>query len=443
MPTTTAKESTNSEGEQRRKRRFLVRLVLVMVGGMFLDGYTLGIVGPVSPVMAEDWGLSDVWQGAIAATPMIGMLIAAPIGGILSDKLGRKPLFKADLVLFCLGALATLFVQNPEQLFAARLVLGFAVGIEYAVGWTMLSETAPTRLRGRLMASTLVAWAVGFMVAYVVGIILNGAQVDWRITLASGLIPSIALLIGRIGIPESPRWLWVKGRRDEANSVASRYFSSDIQDDIQNESTTPGSFRMLFSKRHWRATVFVSVFWFCATAPYFAISTFASSILPRFNLDGNIGSILVTGFGALAVVMTVFLIDKIGRRPLTIPPQWACTIVLVVIGLWTTAPPLVVLGLFLAFSFLNQIFNTLTGIYPAEVFPTEIRSMGTGFGAAVSRLGGFAGTFLLPWSMSNLGQNTTMLIAAGVALVGAIVSQWLAPETAGRRLSETNVDLVK
>jgi MFS transporter, putative metabolite transport protein len=110
---------------------------------------------------------------------------------------------------------------------------------------------------------------------------------------------------------------------------------------------------------------------------------------------------------------------------------------LAVIGLWAGAPPVVILILFLTFSFFNAIYPTLTGIYPTELFPTEIRGLGTGFGAAVSRIGAGLGTFLLPWSMSNLGISTTMLIAAGIAGVGAGLSQWLAPETKGKSLSET------
>jgi MFS transporter, putative metabolite transport protein len=91
---------------------------------------------------------------------------------------------------------------------------------------------------------------------------------------------------------------------------------------------------------------------------------------------------------------------------------------------------------FLAYSFFNAGYNTLTGIYPAEVFPTEIRGLGTGFATAVSRVGAGAGTFLLPWSMTNFGAGPTMLCAAGLTVLGAALSQWLAPETKGMTLTE-------
>jgi putative MFS transporter len=126
-------------------------------------------------------------------------------------------------------------------------------------------------------------------------------------------------------------------------------------------------------------------------------------------------------------VVTVLLIDKVGRRVLCVPPQWLCTVLLAILGFWAGAPGWVVLTLFLAFSFFNAGYNTLKGIYPGEVFPTEIRGIGTGFATAVSRVGAGAGTFLLPISMTDLGPGPTMLFAAGLAFTGAALSQWLAP----------------
>ena len=131
------------------------------------------------------------------------------------------------------------------------------------------------------------------------------------------------------------------------------------------------------------------------------------------------------------------LIDRVGRRALTVPPQWLCAAILAIIGLWAGAPPIIVLALFLAFSFFTAIYGPVTSVYPGEVFATEIRRIRTGFAAAVSRIGAALGTFLLPWSMTNLGTSVTMLIAAGIALVGAALSQWFAPETKGMPLTKT------
>jgi MFS transporter, putative metabolite transport protein len=429
------------------KRRFMRRLIAVLIGGMFLDGYILGIIGPVTDEMGADLGLSTLWLGLIAAAPLFGIFIGSPLGGWATDKFGRKPMFLVDMGLFVAASAlqffagaSQFFVDSAVQLFVIRFLMGVAIGGEYSIGWPLMSEFAPARLRGRLLGVTVIAWYVGFMVAFLVGtVLIDMTDLSWRVILGSSTLIAVVLFIARIGLPESPRWLWNQGRRDEALSVAHRYMETGADmTDVEHEDTRPGSFGMLFSGQYWRATLFTAGFWFCAVTPYFAIATFADSVLHKYGLSGGLaGGVGLSALAAAGVVITVLLIDKVGRRVLTVPPQWLCTVLLAIIGLWAGAPPIIVLAMFLVFSFFNAMYNTLTAIYPGEVFPTEVRGIGTGFAAAVSRIGAGLGTFLLPWSMTNLGASVSMLIAAGIALAGAALSQWLAPETKGKSLSET------
>ncbi|MFC9557917.1 MFS transporter [Rhodococcus sp. NPDC056960] len=438
---------TNNEsvdmGEQGSvdKSRFLVKLTGVIAGGMFIDGYILGIIGTVIGGLALDLGMSLFWEGLIGASALIGIFVGGPLGGWLADKLGRKPLFTIDLAIFTIGSVLQFFVDSAWQLFLVRLLMGIAIGADYSVGWPLLAEFAPARLRGRLMAMNEVAWYLGFMSAFVAGFLMTSVwSLDWRIVLGSSTIPAVILLLARLGMPESPRWLMNQGRTEEATEIAHAYLEdpSDVLD-VTHEPTRKGTFGMLFSPAYRRATIFISVFWFCVVAPYFAIATFAASVLSDYGLgDGLVGALGVNGLALVGVVVSVLLIERIGRRKLTIPQQWVCAAVLAVIGLWSSAPPALVLIGFLLFAFANAMCTALTGVYPGEIFPTEIRGVGTGFATAFSRVGAGLGTFLLPWSMHNLGSGTTMLIAAGICVVGASVSQVLAPETMGRSLSETS-----
>jgi putative MFS transporter len=430
----------SAESSAAFKRRFMKRLVAVLIGGMFLDGYILGIIGPVTTTMAADLVLSSLKEGLIAAAALLGILIGSPLGGWAADKFGRKPLLIADLGLFVLASAMQFFADTTVFLIVVRLLMGVAIGGEYSVGWPLMSEFAPARLRGRLLAITLVAWYFGFMLAFLLGhLLITMTDLSWQVILGTSTVIAVVLFLGRIGLPESPRWLWNQGRQDEAHALAHKYMQHVAdRNDVEHEDTKQGTFGMLFSRQYWRATLFASGFWFCAVTPYFAIATFADSVLQKYGLRGGLaGGVGLSAVALAAVVITFLLIDKVGRRAFTVPPQWLCTVFLAAIGLWAGAPPVVVLTLFLAFSFFNAMCNTLTGIYPSEVFPTEIRGLGTGFATAVSRVGAGLGTFLLPWSMTNLGAGPTMLIAAGIALVGAALSQWLAPETKGKSLTET------
>lgn len=428
----------HSVASSTSKRRFMIRMVTVLIGGMFLDGYILGIIGPVSSRMAEDLQLDLVWQGLIAAGALIGILVGSPLGGWAADKFGRKPIFMLDIALFAVASSMQFFIDTPVWLFVVRLLMGMAIGAEYSVGWPMMSEFAPAHLRGRLLGATLIAWYAGFMIAFLVGYLLNEyTGLSWHFILGTSTFIAVAIFLGRLGFPESPRWLWSVGRKDEARALAVKYMPEDALDDVQHEDVRKGNFRMLFNKQYWRATLFISGFWFCAVTPYFAIATFADSVLTQYGLSGGLaGGVGLSAVALAGVVVTVLLIDKAGRRVLTVPPQWLCAVVLAVIGLWAGAPAPVVLILFLVFSFVNAMYTTLTGVYPGEVLPTEIRGIGTGFAAAVSRVGAGIGIFLFPMSMQTLGAGPTMLIAAGVALLGAGLSQWLAPETKGKTLTE-------
>lgn len=441
-------EALGDETSSAFKRRFMIRMILVLTGGTFLDGYILGIVGPVSGKMTAELAISPVWEGLIAAGALFGILLGSPLGGWAGDKFGRKPLFLLDMGLFVIASLMQFFVGSmqffitaPLQLLLVRLLMGIAIGAEYSVGWPLLSEFSPSRIRGRLMGLTLIAWYAGFMFAFVVGYLLNRyTQLGWRNILGTSTYIAIALFLGRIGMPESPRWLWSKRRFEQARSVARRYMKSAADmADVEHEIAHSGAgFGMLFSRQYWRATLFVSLFFFCVVTPYFAIATFADTVLQNFGLSGGLaGGVGLSAVALAGSVATVLMIDKMGRRVLTVPPQWIITAILAVLGIWTSAPGVVVLALFLAFSFFNAGCGTLTCIYPGEVFPTEIRGIGTGFAAAFSRIGAGLGTFLMPWSIANLGSSVTILIAAGIAAVGAGISQWLAPETKGKSLSET------
>jgi putative MFS transporter len=426
------------------KRRFMYRLLFVLCGGMFLDGYILGIIGPVIGTVTEDLQFSALMEGLIGAAALFGIFIGSPLGGWAGDKFGRKPMFMIDIGLFVVASAAQFIVDSPLQLFLVRLLMGVAIGMEYSVGWPLMAEFAPAHLRGRLIGLTQIGWYVGFMVAFTVGYLLEtGTDWGWRAILGTSTILAVILFLARIGMPESPRWLWNQGRRDEAHAIAHRYME-DYADmtDVEHEHVRKGTFRELFEQKYWRATVFCSVFWFCAVAPYFAIATFADSVLQNYGLSGGLaGGVGLSAVAAAGVVLTALVIERVGRRTLTVPPQWLCTAILAIIGLWAGAPPVVVLILFLVFSFFNAMYNALTGVYPSEVFPTEVRGIGTGFAAAFSRIGAGLGTFLLPVSLESLGTGPTMLIAAGVAGIGAGVSQWLAPETKGLRLSEASAGL--
>ncbi|HDX5830418.1 TPA: MFS transporter, partial [Acinetobacter baumannii] len=176
-------------------RRFMTKLAWLMAGGMFIDGFVLGYLGALMPSITADLHLSTTWQGLIGAASLIGIFFGAPIGGYFSDRFGRKPLFMIDLFIFFICSIGQFFASDPYTLFIARLLMGVAIGIEYAVGWPMLAEFAPARLRGKLLILTETSWFVGYLVSYTLSFIMIENHIaSWNVILGISAIPSLIVL---------------------------------------------------------------------------------------------------------------------------------------------------------------------------------------------------------------------------------------------------------
>lgn len=432
--------NTRTRRDTRRSHRhFLFRVTAVTGGGFFIDGYVLGGIGAAMPFIDRSLHPSALVDGLIGASALIGIFLGSPVAGYLTDRFGRRPMFTIDLMFFLGGSILQFFVVDAWQLFVVRLVMGMAIGADYAIASPLLAEFAPARIRGRLLSTLEVCWYFGFILAYLLGYLFRDSASDsWRWILASSAVPAALCLLARQGVPESARWLMSKDRRAEAHNII-REYRLDAADfaDIDEEVVAETGFLKLFARRHRRATLFTSIFWSSLVLPYFAIFTFAPTVLGSLGLSDPLAGAMAINVLALAgSVVAMMLVDRIGRRKLLIPPMWITVAALLVVGLWGGAPMPVVVVCFVVFAFFNAGSSVLVGVYPQEVFPTEIRTTGTGFASAMSRVGAAVGTFLLPLSMSNLGTGATMLIAAGVLTVGALVSQFLAPETTGLALTK-------
>ncbi|WP_175946286.1 MFS transporter [Caballeronia sp. BCC1704] len=424
-----------------KQRKFLTKLTVLISGGMFIDGFILGCVGIVMPAITADLHLSLAWQGLIGASALIGIFIGGPLGGWLADKVGRKPMFTIDLAIFLVGSVLQFVVGEAWQLFLVRVLMGIAIGADYSIGWPLLAEFSPARLRGKLLAVLELAWYVGYLVSYALGWALTVSfATNWHIILGLSTVPTVIVFLMRLGTPESPRWLMSQGRTTEAKAIAAEHMGQDELNELQAHSHRGSQgFGRLFSADYIRTTVFVSIFWVCNVTPYFAIGAFAPIVLQQLGLkEGLTGGLVLNGVAVLGTALSVMLIERVGRRKLAVPPFFISTIALVCVALFSHVSPAIILVCFFTFSFVNAISTTLTGVYPGEVFPTEIRGIGVGFATAASRIGAAAGTFLLPVVVGSVGVGTAMLLAAGISLVGGMVSYLLAPETRGKTLSEAS-----
>lgn len=427
---------------------FHVRVAAYTTGGFFIDGYILGMIGIALVQIGPQFGLGSVMSGLIGASALAGIFVGAPLFGWVTDKVGRQTMYVIDLVVFLVASIAQFFVEGALALLLLRLLMGIAIGADYAIGGALLSEFLPKRQRGTLLACLNAIWTVGFVAAYVVGYFLQELGPEaWRWMLVSSAVPTAIVLALRLGTPESPRWLLSKGRVDEARSIVKNYIHPDADvDDLLAEQAELGQraergggtgYGRLFAGDLRRRTAFAGLFWFCQVVPYFAIFTFLPTVLGGLGISGRFSSeILLNLFLFAGAIAGVVVMDMMGRRTFTIGSFVVLAAVGALLGFFPGAPVGVILVLFAVFAFVIAAAADLESVYPAEVFPTELRASGVGLAAGISRIGAALGTFLLPISVAELGTGTTMLAASAVLVLGAVISYAWGPETRNVALAE-------
>lgn len=423
-------------------RRFLRRLTAATGGGMFIDGFFYATFAAALAGRAKaELHIDTLWLGLISSAVLIGTFFGGILLGWATDKIGRKPMFTIDLLVFLLCAIGLFFVTQPWMFFGLGVIIGLSVGADYSIGSPLLGEFTPSAMRGNFLGVLEILWNVGYVIAYFIGYMINShSPENWRYILLASAAPAIVSLVIRHGLPESPRWLVSKGRRDEAVAILQESMGVENLGAIENEEESDTRVRVLFSKDYIRRTLFSGGFWSAIVLPYFAATFFLPDILTALGLGKNalVGALLGTIIALVGATTSWYLVDKIGRRKLLIPPMFCCAVFLLVAAAYQDLP--IAVGAICVFAYLYSygLMSILTGIIPEEVFPSSVRATGVGVSTAMSRAAAAIGTFGLPLVQAWGGTSTVLIILGVVSLGGGILSFAWCPETKGKDLTETS-----
>ena len=450
---------------------YLIFLSVVAALGGFLFGYDTAVISGTIAQVTQLFQLDALQQGWYVGCALVGSIVGVLFAGILSDKLGRKLTMVISAVLFSTSALGCALSADFAQLVVYRIIGGVGIGVVSIVSPLYISELAVAQYRGRLVSLYQLAVTVGFLGAYLVNYQLlawaeSGTQLSvdwlnkifitevWRGMLGMETLPAILFFIIIFFIPESPRWLIVRGKDLKAVNILEKIYNSITEAKSQlNEtksvltSETKSEWSLLMKPGIFKAVIIgVCIAILGQFMGVNAVLYYGPSIFENAGLSGGDSlfyQVLVGLVNTLTTVLALVIIDKVGRKKLVYYGVSGMVVSLVLIGLYFLfGDSLGVSSLFLLVFFLFYVFCCAVSICAvvfvllSEMYPTKVR------GLAMS-IAGFAlwiGTYLIgqltPWMLQNLTPAGTFFLFAVMCVPYMLIVWKLVPETTGKSLEE-------
>ena len=450
---------------------YLVFLSVVAALGGFLFGYDTAVISGTIAQVTEQFRLDALQQGWYVGCALVGSIIGVLFAGILSDKFGRKFTMILSAILFSTSAIGCAVSVDFNQLVVYRIIGGVGIGVVSIISPLYISELAVAQYRGRLVSLYQLAVTIGFLGAYLVNYQLLGYSTSnpdivtgwwslifvtevWRGMLGMEILPALLFFIIIFFIPESPRWLILKGREEKATNILERIYTSSKDALFQLAETK--SVLSSESKSEWklllqpgiRKAVIIGV---CiAMLGQFmgvnAVLYYGPSIFENAGLSGGDSlfyQVLVGLVNTLTTVLALVIIDKIGRKKLVYYGVSGMVISLILIATYFIyGESWGISSIFLLVFFLFYVFCCAVSICAvvfvllSEMNPTRVR----GFAMSIAGFALWIGTYLIgqltPWMLQNLTPAGTFILFAIMCVPYMLIVWKLVPETTGKSLEE-------
>ncbi len=428
--------------------RYVLFLACTAATGGLLFGFDIAIISGAGPFLARHFELGDFGLGIAFSSLLFGCALGAAFAGRASDRYGRRYVLLWIAMLFALTSVATAVAWDFSSFLIARFIGGLAVGAVSLVSPMYIAEVAPARVRGRLGALYQMSIVTGILVSFCINYLLHDIGPDnWRWMFGTGVLPSVIFFVLLLRAPETPRYLFMVGRRNEARAVMAQ-----IGDSPEEVSSAEAEI-LATARRSWREllqpgvrrAVFVG-FWLAILIHFSGINTvidYAPMIFQSagWELDAALLSTFVVGIANFVFTLVSFwTIDRYGRRPLYIAGSvgmaaaLAALTIAVLLGHFEGPLALVLILAYLAFfaSCIGPVFWTLV----PEILPTHVRGTAMTVPVLTQWVANAVVVLLFPAALNQLGQAPTFAILAAFSLAQALFTWKYVPETRNRTLEE-------
>lgn len=443
-----------SQAARRARRNVVLTAAIAGLGGL-LFGYDTGVIAGALLFIGPEFGLDSFARGLVVAAVPIGAVFGAAIAGPAADRYGRRLMILIAAVVFMVGALASAAAGGEEVLVAARIVIGVAIGLASAAAPVYISEVAPPEIRGRLVSFFQLAVTVGIFSAYLVGLLFEPIE-GWRWMVGLGCVPALALIVGMLRMPQSPRWLVMTGDDYAARATLARIRDDEdgaVEHELEEIKETlnekPGAWGELLEPAVKAALVVgVGLAILQQVTGINTIIYYAPTIVEATGVNSSAGSILAAvGAGFINVGMTLVairLLDRAGRRTLLMIGVSGMTISLFTLGLAfadgggesTLASVVAVLSLMTFVASFAVSLGPIFWLLNAEIYPLKVRSKAAGLGTMANWIANFAVSLTFLLLVDALGETETFWLYGAIGALTLLFCWKLVPETKGKTLEE-------
>ncbi|RAS79042.1 sugar porter family MFS transporter [Priestia endophytica] len=440
----------------------LSMVIIISTFGGLLFGYDTGVINGALPYMSEkgQLDLNSVTQGLVTSALLFGAAFGAIFGGRLSDHHGRRTNILYLAVLFFISTLGCTFAPNATVMIISRFVLGLAVGGASVTVPAYLAEVSPSERRGRIVTQNELMIVTGQLLAFtfnaILGTTLGHNPEVWRYMLPIAAVPAVILFFGMLKVPESPRWLVSKGRSQEALTVLEKMREKkrakeevlEIETAFKQEENMKKAKLKDLSVPWIRRLIFIGIGIGVVQqiTGVNSIMYYGTEILKDSGfgteaaLVGNIANGVIS---VLATFVGIWLLGKVGRRPMLITGLIGTTSALLLIGILSLtlegspALPYVVLTLTVTFlAFQQGAVSPVTWLMLSEIFPLRMRGMGMGITVFCLWIANFLVGLTFPILLAAIGLSTTFFVFVVLGIVAITFVKKALPETKGLTLEQ-------
>ncbi|UHG93692.1 sugar porter family MFS transporter [Spirosoma oryzicola] len=429
-----------------QKQRIFFWSITAALGG-FLFGFDTAVISGVEQSLQSLWGL-NVWEhGLTVSIALVGTVLGSMLGGIPTQRFGRKKTLLGIAILYLLASVGTALAPNWTIFLIFRFLGGLGVGASSVAAPMYITEISPAKSRGRLVALFQFNVVLGILIAYLSNYLLGDMGSEpWRWMLGVQAFPSLIFLIAVLNIPESPRWLLlVEGRVAEARDVLYMIDPATAEETLQalqQHADQPQNARLFTAKYRTPITLAVLFAVFNQVSGINAIIYYAPRIFEMTGLGKSSALLSSAGIGLVNLIFTLIslnLIDRYGRRTLM---KIGSVGLIITLGLVARAfytqdfGMTVPLLLFVYIAFFGFSQGAVIWVFISEIFPNEVRASGQALGSFTHWLMAAIITFTFPYLAEQIGGGTTFLFFAFMMVLQLVFVLRLMPETKGTSLEQ-------